>query len=162
MMTSPKPQAWLLLGLLLWVDVVLLARSPSPISVTPSPLRLCALPVERPGHGIVCLDPTEARQLAVTAGFVVPLSEEGVRLVGPPQRMSGEQQLALGLRLDPNQASVEELVALPDIGPALAQAIVAERQRSPFSDVAELLRVRGLGPKRLAKLRPFLDLAQTK
>ncbi len=48
-----------------------------------------------------------------------------------------------------NAASVEELAALKGLSRAVATAIVAGR---PYASVAELLRVKGLGPKLLEKL----------
>ena len=48
-----------------------------------------------------------------------------------------------------NAASVEELAALKGLSRAVAAAIVAGR---PYASVAELLRVKGLGPKLLEKL----------
>lgn len=58
-------------------------------------------------------------------------------------------------RIDPNHASLPELEALPRVGPALAARIVAAR---PFARVAELERVRGIGPATLAQLRPLLRI----
>lgn len=62
--------------------------------------------------------------------------------------------LAPGERIDPNTAPVEELDRLPGIGPALAARIVASREaEGPFARPADLLRVSGVGPKTLARLR---------
>jgi len=60
--------------------------------------------------------------------------------------------------VDLNRATEVELVALPGIGPAKARAIVAARARRPFRRVTELLRVRGIGPKLLARLRPVVKV----
>lgn len=52
-----------------------------------------------------------------------------------------------------NTASAAELERLPGIGPALAAAIVEERQRGgPYATPEDLLRVSGIGDKKLAKL----------
>jgi competence protein ComEA len=53
-------------------------------------------------------------------------------------------------RVDVNRAPLAELVALDGVGPALARRIVAAR---PFASVDDVARVRGIGPKRLARLR---------
>lgn len=59
--------------------------------------------------------------------------------------------------VDVNKADWPELAQLPGIGETLAQRIVAARdERGPFLDHAELRRVRGIGPKTLEKIRPFL------
>jgi competence protein ComEA len=61
--------------------------------------------------------------------------------------------------LDPNRASLGELQRLPGIGPTLAQRIVAERSGEPFRAAEDLRRVRGIGPKTLEKIRPYLTFA---
>jgi hypothetical protein len=145
------------LGLLLiGLDLLLLWPSPSPQRVVPSPVALCELPVEFPTQGVRCLSQDEAQALYVTAGDVVPLGPRGERAAGPPKRMSGAGQLAIGLRIDPNRATEDELLALPDVGPSLARAMLQARQQAPFRREADLRAVRGLGEKRLAKLRPYL------
>jgi competence protein ComEA len=63
--------------------------------------------------------------------------------------------------LDLNTATVEELVMLPDIGPATAKAIVRFREKSgPFRRVEDLLAVRGITKRRLEKLRPLITVVE--
>jgi competence ComEA-like helix-hairpin-helix protein len=76
---------------------------------------------------------------------------------GAPLR--GPARLLFGLRLDPNRADAESLQSLPGIGPARAAAIVAERERRPFASVEALIRVHGIGPRTVERLRPWLALA---
>jgi competence protein ComEA len=74
--------------------------------------------------------------------------------------------LALGLLLcsgialattNINTATKDELVALPGIGPAKAQAILDHRKaHGPFKSVEELKDVKGIGAKRFEKLKPEL------
>lgn len=56
-------------------------------------------------------------------------------------------------RLNLNSASVEQLEALPKIGPALAARIVAGR---PYRSLADLDRVSGIGPSTLSALTPLV------
>ncbi len=56
--------------------------------------------------------------------------------------------------LDLNHATAAELEGLPYVGPAMARAIVAFREaHGPFPAVDSLIRVPGVGPGVLAKLR---------
>jgi competence protein ComEA len=61
-------------------------------------------------------------------------------------------------RLDINRASVAELTELPGIGPAKAAAIVAERERRPFSSIEDLTRVSGVGERMLEQLRDRISV----
>ena len=59
--------------------------------------------------------------------------------------------------LDLNTATVEQLDALPGVGPVTAAAIVAWRQANGrFTSVDQLADVDGIGPARLDKLRSLL------
>lgn len=69
--------------------------------------------------------------------------------------------LSLAVASDPvdiNQASAEQLAStLIGVGPAKAQAIVAYReQNGPFATVDQLIEVKGIGEKLLAKNRENL------
>jgi comEA protein len=73
--------------------------------------------------------------------------------------MSGAQLLTLGLPVDLNRATAEDLDALPGVGPALAQRIVDYRQaHGPFKQLDDLREVSGIGPQNLQKLKPLLNL----
>lgn len=76
---------------------------------------------------------------------------------GPARALAPDEQLALGLPIDLNTAGVRELAHVPGLTRRLAQAVVESRQaEGPFLAVDDLLRVRGIGPKRLALARPAL------
>ena len=65
-------------------------------------------------------------------------------------------EAAAAERLDVNTASAEQLTMLPGIGEAKAAAIIEERTRMPFSSVADLERVKGIGSGLVADLRPHV------
>jgi competence protein ComEA len=84
--------------------------------------------------------------------------------VGSAQRDQGAnaapttEAAALGV-VNLNTASEEELVRLPGVGPAKAQAILRMReQRGPFKRVEDVMHVRGIGRKTFRKLQPMLTL----
>ena len=61
--------------------------------------------------------------------------------------------------LDVNHADVAALARLPGVGSGLAQRIVEERERRGRFDSPEALRyVLGMGPKKLAAIRPFITV----
>ena len=63
----------------------------------------------------------------------------------------------LDYMVDINRADAVEFMVLPEIGEALSQRIVAERiANGPFRDHSDLRRVRGIGPKTLDRIKPYL------
>ena len=59
-----------------------------------------------------------------------------------------------------NTATVDELVALPGIGPVKAQAIIDHRTaHGPFKSIEGLKDVKGIGATRFEKLKPELTVA---
>ena len=59
--------------------------------------------------------------------------------------------------VDINEADWPELAQLPEIGETLARRIIASRtEQGPFADHEQLLRVRGIGPRTLERMRPYL------
>jgi comEA protein len=60
-----------------------------------------------------------------------------------------------------NTASAEELQAVPGIGPVTAEKILHMRKSyGTFKSVDDLLAIRGLGPKRLEKMRKYLTVGK--
>jgi len=64
--------------------------------------------------------------------------------------------VALGA-ININNAGMNELISLPGIGPAKASAIVEYRKaHGPFSSVDDLMKVKGIGPRLLEKLKDLV------
>jgi len=94
-----------------------------------------------------------AAGLITTAGWFVAQGGLRGRLV---ELERGEPQTAR-FEVDVNSAQWPELAQLPGIGETLAKRIVESREKDgPFIDHNELRRVRGIGPRTLEKLRPYL------
>jgi competence protein ComEA len=71
--------------------------------------------------------------------------------------MAADKRLALGIAIDINRATLEELVLVPGIGEKTADRIVEDRQlNGPFRNLEELTRVKGIKKKRLEKFRRYL------
>jgi competence protein ComEA len=59
--------------------------------------------------------------------------------------------------VDINNAEWPEFAELPELGETLARRIVESRaEAGPFGDHADLLRVNGIGPRTLERLKPYL------
>ncbi len=64
--------------------------------------------------------------------------------------------------LDLNTAPAKALQRLPGIGPKKAAQIVRYRTKRPFRRVRDLMKLRGIGPKTLKRLRPLLTVSLPK
>jgi competence ComEA-like helix-hairpin-helix protein len=61
-----------------------------------------------------------------------------------------------------NTANSAELQQVPGIGPATAEKILKMRKaHGPFKSVEELRAIKGIGPKRLAKMRLYLTVGDS-
>jgi len=95
---------------------------------------------------------------------VPPLDADSLvaRSAPPPESASAASASAAPSPADPvplNEAPASRLQALNGIGPALAERIIEYRTtQRPFQRPAELERVRGIGPKTLADIRPHITV----
>lgn len=91
---------------------------------------------------------------AIRAGDRIDVAAVCAGDVDGHARMAAADLRRLAVAIDINRADLDELRSLPGIGPVLAERIVAGR---PFAGADDLLRVRGIGPKTVARLRPRLS-----
>ncbi len=67
------------------------------------------------------------------------------------------EPIRIDYMVDINRAEAVEFMVLPEIGDALSQRIVEDRiANGPFRDHSDLRRVRGIGPKTLDRIKPYL------
>ncbi len=91
--------------------------------------------------------------LTLMAAHWVQLSGWGTR----PIEIDRIPRTPVGFQLDLNTANWVELSQLDGIGPTLARRIVSDRdQNGRFARVEDLRRVHGIGPRTVARLKPWL------
>ena len=100
----------------------------------------------------------EAINLAATVSdgqrIRVPTVDDPLPVDGSVSAPSGESAV-----VDINSADVDQLDALPGVGPALAAAIVGHRERhGAFESIDDLVAVSGIGPAKLEVLRPLITI----
>ncbi len=82
-----------------------------------------------------------------------------VAVAGAAQAAPKKTKVQVSGVVNLNQASAKQLDLLPGIGPKVAQRIVEQRQRAPFSTPAGVMKVKGFGKKRFEKLKGYLTVA---
>lgn len=87
----------------------------------------------------------------------VPPREQPANVVAITEAPRSADSAAVAGPINVNLATVEQLEALPGIGPGLAAKIVDDRSRNGrFRTLADLDRVPGIGPKLLEKMKPLV------
>jgi len=108
----------------------------------------------------VCVEAEISRSAVVAMAKAerVPVTQPLVTHGGSKKATSKKEAGLSGAAIDINEASAAELQRLPRIGPVLSQRIIEERAKARFKSVEELRRVKGIGPKTLEKLRPYVTV----
>ncbi len=76
-------------------------------------------------------------------------------------KMAAAQRLALGLPLDINLATHDDLLLIPGVGEAMAEKIISRRNDiGRFSKLEQLMEISGIKEKKLSKLSPYLCVEQ--
>ncbi|RKX59198.1 MAG: hypothetical protein DRP29_05115 [Thermodesulfobacteriota bacterium] len=66
-------------------------------------------------------------------------------------------------KINLNEATFKELKSLPGIGPKIAQRIIKFREKyGPFNSIEDLLKVKGIGKKKLEILKNYLTVEEIK
>ena len=162
----PKGAPWGLVGLLLVVTVLLVARSFWPASA-PTTLVEVTGDVPQPGTYAVApptihaaleaagADPSGFEDGPVPAGYRVDVAAGQARVTRP------SDPVLVGLPIDPNTASAHELAAIPGVDADLAAAIIADREaHGGFRELAALTRVSGVGDHTVERIAPFVSLSR--
>jgi competence protein ComEA len=102
--------------------------------------------------------PTHYRAASLIFGVVSVL---GLARVGRPPSIPPPAPVvrhdAGVTKIDPNTATARELEALPGIGPSLARRVLDAREKGVrFRAPRDLSRVRGIGPRTVERLAPYL------
>jgi competence protein ComEA len=105
-------------------------------------LLLASVGVSAPAWG-------EVKKAAVAAGVqTAPAKPPAVAVVAP-----------VGAGVVNNDASAQQLELLPGVGASRAVAILNYRKTHPFHRPEDLQKIKGIGKKNFARLRPLIALA---
>lgn len=109
-----------------------------------------------------------AKMIPNTQLYVPRLGENAVERLGPyaagyTLSLSGGHSPVssgfLGGLIDINTADAGTLDRLPGVGPVISQAIIDYRNANgPFRSVEDLMKVKGIGPKKMEQIRPMVTV----
>ncbi len=90
--------------------------------------------------------------------FLLFLLAAGMQFTSAGVSVHAERSVdAEDARININTASAEELELLPGIGPSLSRAIIEQRESAGgFQQVEDLMKVNGIGEKKLDSIRDMI------
>lgn len=161
-----------LTGLLVWRAAWI--RSAVPVALPALSFHFIAVEgdVPQPGVRVFSTPPTVATVWQAAGGQNEILGgsqplRSGSKIIVAPDRsvtieaMPGPDLITLSVALDLNRACAVDLEAIPGLGPVLATRIVEFRDtQGPFLAIDDLLQVKGIGPKLLEKIRPYMIIIE--
>jgi len=96
--------------------------------------------------------------VAVAAWWSPPESASPIDEGDPAEERTGDIARTV-FQAELNHATEQELMLMPGIGPKTARAIIRHRNESgPFQSVKDLDRVRGVGPKTIQQIKPYVTV----
>ena len=110
----------------------------------------------RSAQARLSLPPLEARGIPLEWTSEPVVEADSQTTIPVKSASTTHQSRKISGTLDPNRASLEQLQTLPGIGPAMARRIAEERSTAPFREAEDLLRVKGIGPAKLDKIRSHI------
>lgn len=103
----------------------------------------------------------ESTTTADTQGDTIDRTIVQTTAAAPEPTQEETEAFSVSNKLNINTATLSQLDALPGIGPVIAQRIIDYRQNSgPFTDVEQLILVKGIGEKKLEGMIDFITVEE--
>jgi DNA uptake protein ComE-like DNA-binding protein len=105
--------------------------------------------------------PTGAGQRVMLVAAAIALvalmgSSSGRVATGETIPVSQAKRTAVTCRIDPNTATVGQLICLPSIGPVRAKSILVGRDSGAYRSANDLCRIHGIGPGTVRTIARYL------
>ena len=104
------------------------------------------------------IEDTYAKEKELSTLCEKPISNDACITEDEKSSTDQENQSSNSTKVNINKASKEELMTLPGIGEAKANAIITYREEKSFETVEDLLQVEGIGEKLLEDIREQITL----